>query len=446
MIINFYKRIIQRQTENPDSPRLKYKEMIEEISKSCGIGRRTIITTLSEYKNQGTVTSPNKKKCRLDVTKKVDDFDKNAIRQKVHSFWLNRNIPTLTKILTAVNEDNSLQNFKRSTFHKMLKSMNFVYQKKKRNSALLERNDIVSWRRRYLESIKHYRQQGRPIYYLDETWVNAGETTNKTWVDKTVNSPRDAFLKGLTTGQKKPIGKGKQLIVLHIGSSDGFVEGGLLCFESKTNSTDYHHEMNGDTFYKWFVNILPFLKKNAIVVMDNAPYHSVKTETIPNMSWKKQDIINWLENKGQLINSNQLVKSQLIDQVEQLRPRYNTYVIDEYAKSKDIIVLRLPPYHFELNPIELAWASVKNYVRMSNTTFKLKDVQELLVKGVEHVTPEMWTNFIRHTIKEEDKFWKIDHISDELIDNDPEQEEQHVMTVGTGDTDTSSDSDSDSSD
>jgi hypothetical protein len=132
MIINFYKRIIQRQIENPDSPRLKYKEMIEEISKSCGIGRRTIITTLSEYKNRGTVTSPNKKKCRLDVTKKVDDFDKNAIRQKVHSFWLNRNIPTLTKILTAVNEDNSLPNFKRSTFHKMLKSMNFVYQKKKK--------------------------------------------------------------------------------------------------------------------------------------------------------------------------------------------------------------------------------------------------------------------------------------------------------------------------
>lgn len=281
---------------------------------------------------------------------------------------------------------------------------------------------------------------------MDETWVNAGDTTKKTWIDKTVNSPRDAFLKGLTTGQKEPTGKGKRLIVLHIGSSDGFVAGGLLCFESKTNSTDYHHEMNGDTFYEWFVNIVPFLKKNAIVVMDNAPYHSVKTDTIPNMSWKKQDIINWLEIKGQLINGNQLVKSQLIDQVEQLRPQYNTYVIDEYAKSKDIIVLRLPPYHCELNPIELAWASVKNYVRMNNTTFKLKDVQELLVKGVEHVTPEMWTNFIGHVIKEEDKFWKIDHISDELIDNDPEKDEQHVMTVGTGDTDTSSDSDSDFSD
>jgi len=247
---------MQIQAENPEGPRLGYKEMVKEISKSSGIGQRTIISTLSEYKNRGTVTSPNKKKHRLTITQKVDDFDRNAIRQKIHSFWLNRQIPTVLKMLTAVNEDESLPNFKRTSFHILLKSMNFVYEKKRRNSALLERNVIVSWRRRYLDNIKHYRQKGRPIYYLDETWVNAGETTRKSWVDKTVNSPRDAFLKGLTTGQKEPSGKGKQLIVLHIGSSDGFVPGGLLCFESKTNSENYHNEMKGDTFYEWFIKIL----------------------------------------------------------------------------------------------------------------------------------------------------------------------------------------------
>lgn len=60
--------------------------------------------------------------------------------------------------------------------------------------------------------------------------MNAGETTSKTWVDKIVNSSRDAFLRGLTTGQTEPSGKGKRLIV-HIGSSEGFVVGGHLCFE-----------------------------------------------------------------------------------------------------------------------------------------------------------------------------------------------------------------------
>jgi transposase len=40
-------------------------------------------------------------------------------------------------------------------------------------------------------------------------------------------------------------------------------------------------------------------------------------------------------------------------------------------------VLRLPSYHPELNPIEKIWASVKNWVAVHNTTFKLKDVEQL---------------------------------------------------------------------
>ncbi|KAL4126023.1 hypothetical protein QTP88_010255 [Uroleucon formosanum] len=105
-----------------------------------------------------------------------------------------------------VNEDTTLPNFSETTLRRFLKHLNFEYVRKSRNSTLIERIDIVCWRRRYLESIKEYRQLGRPIYYLDKTWVNAGETTSKTWVDKTVNSPQDAFLRGLTTGQKEPSG------------------------------------------------------------------------------------------------------------------------------------------------------------------------------------------------------------------------------------------------
>jgi len=280
-----------------------------------------------------------------------------------------------------------------------------------------------------LESIKEYRQLGRPIYYLDETWVNAGETTSKTWVDKTVNSPRDAFLRGLTTGQKEPSGKGKRLIVVHIGSSDGFVVGGLLCFESKKNTDDYHDEMNGDTFYDWFTNILPLLRENAVIVMDNASYHSVKKHTFPVRSWKKQDIIDWLTDKGEVIDK-PMVKEQLLERVEVLKPQYNEYVIDELAKSANKTVLRLPPYHCELNPIELAWASVKNYVRMNNRTFKLNDVKKLLEEGVERVTPDMWKNFVGHIIKVEEKFWQVDFISNELLDAEVTS---HVLTI-TGDT------------
>lgn len=63
-----------------------------------------------------------------------------------------------------------------------------------------------------------------------------------------------------------------------------------------------------------------------------------------------------------------------------------------------------------MNPIELTWASVKNYVRMNNTTYKLQDVRKLLEEGMERVTPDIWQNYVAHMTKEEDKFWQIDII------------------------------------
>lgn len=420
---------------------MNYREMIIEISKSSGIGQRTVQTTLSEYKNKGTVSSPNRKKTRPTIIEKVDDSDKSAIRRKIHSFWFNREIPTISKVLIAINEDTTLPNFKRSSFQNILKDLQFVYTKKFRNSTLLEKNDIVNWRRRYLERIRHYRQQNRPIYYLDETWVNAGETHNKTTrTNNTVNSLHDEFNKEPTTDQKVPSEKGKRLIVLHIGSIDGFVPGGLLCFESKTNSVNYHDEINGDIFFEWFVKMLPLLQKNAVIVMDNAPYHSMKKDPVPTMSWKKQDIINWLDNRGEII-TNPIVKSQLLEKVESLKPQYDKYLIDEYAKDNNKIILRLPPYHCELNPIELAWSSIRKYVRTHNDTLKLQDVHELLISGVKHTTKEMWTNFVGHVVKEEEKFWNIDFVIDEIMDEEP-GEGQHVLTIKTSDT-SSNDSDSD---
>lgn len=59
-----------------------------------------------------TVTSPNRKRNRPGVVNKIDDFDKNAIRRKVHSFWLIKDLPTIAKLLIAINEDKSLPNIK----------------------------------------------------------------------------------------------------------------------------------------------------------------------------------------------------------------------------------------------------------------------------------------------------------------------------------------------
>jgi len=107
--------------------------------------------------------------------------------------------------------------------------------------------------------------------------------------------------------------------------------------------------MNGDSFRDWLKGVLPRLKDNAVIVMDNAPYHSVKMEKCPTTNWRKADIIAWLRSKREEVDST-LIIAELLVIVKRIKPMYNKYVIDEMVKADNKDVLRLPPYHCELNP------------------------------------------------------------------------------------------------
>ncbi|XP_050064347.1 uncharacterized protein LOC126553236 [Aphis gossypii] len=430
MIINAYKSKLEA------NPKLAIREARVILSKELGIGITTISNTLSEYRNFKTVSSPNRTKIFKNINVKVDDFDKEAIRRKVHQFWVNRELPNLNKILSVVNEDDTLPDFALTTLWRLLKSMGFQFSKRGRNSALIENDDIRAWRRRYIRDIRKYREEGRPIYYLDETWVNAGDVAIRVWCDTTVKSSQAAFSQGLSTGAVNPTGKGKRLIVCHIGSEDGFVSDSLLCFESKKNTNDYHDEMNGDSFRDWLEGVLPRLKDNAVIVMDNAPYHSVKLEKCPTSNWRKADMIQWLQGKGEVVDQTMIIP-ELLEVVRRIKPIYNKYVIDEMVLQQNKTVLRLPPYHCELNPIELVWSVVKRHVKANNKTFKLPDVKNLLVEGIAKVDAEMWKNFVKHTIEEENKFWTLDDTVDELT----AEQNRLVMTIGNSDTEEDDDFD-----
>lgn len=55
----------------------------------------------------------------------------------------------------------------------------------------------------------------------------------ETWIDISISTKRQASLSGLSAGLKKTTGKGKRLIIPHIGSKDGFLEGKRLIFLTK---------------------------------------------------------------------------------------------------------------------------------------------------------------------------------------------------------------------
>jgi transposase len=100
------------------------------ISRQSGIGMRIVTNTISEYKKTGQLTSPCKNKYRPTILEKIDNFDKKSTRQKIHEFWLRREIPTLSKIVEAVIDDPSLPNIPCTSLRRVLKDLNFEYTKR----------------------------------------------------------------------------------------------------------------------------------------------------------------------------------------------------------------------------------------------------------------------------------------------------------------------------
>ena len=105
-------------------------------------------------------------------------------------------------------------------------------------------------------------------------------------------------------------------------------------------------------------------------------------------------------------------------------------------------VLRLPPYHCELNAIELIWADEKNFVARENKVMTIEHVETLFRKRREEISAETCKNCIKHARFVEEEYWKTDRIMDKKV-------EKFVISVGgsedASDTETD-DSDTDSDD
>lgn len=375
-------------------------------AQACSLSKRTIerITAVGKKQQRegegnderylNALSSPQKNKPHKKWVTGLDEFDLGIVRRTVFEFYDRGEFVSCDKIRTVLRDKIGFVGGKTSTW-KVLKKAGFNFKKcNDGRRFLMERDDIVTARLEFLRKIHQVKNepQQRPIIYLDETWVNQNHSKKFIW--------QDDSQKG---GLRVPIGKGRRLIVCHAGSEKfGFMPGAKLVFLSK-GSGDYHHEMNGDVFKEWFVDMLLSLEEGCVVVMDNASYHSKLKEELPTSKTKKSDIIEWLKSKGIPHEPSHTVR-ELLSIVRLHRKKYKQYELDEIALQMGHEVLRLPPYHCEYNPIELIWAKVKREVAEQNKTFKIQDVRILLEEALERVTTEDWANCVRHCnkIQEED--------------------------------------------
>ena len=157
----------------------------------------------------------------------------------------------------------------------------------------------------------------------------------------------------------------------------------------------------------------------------------MQSEKAPTTATKKADMAGWLQSKN-IPFTGDMLKPELYELVKRHKPREKKYIIDGIAREHGHEIVRLPPYHCDLNPIELIWANIKSYVARKNTTWKMKDVQNLCKEAGEQVTPANWRDAIQSTTKVEDYYWRTDGILEERVgeliisigDSDSEDSEQ----------------------
>ncbi|XP_050308995.1 uncharacterized protein LOC126745273 [Anthonomus grandis grandis] len=156
----------------------------------------------------------------------------------------------------------------------------------------------------------------------------------------------------------------------------------MLIFKSGAKSGDYHDDMNHQHFMKWVqTKLLPNLPEQSVLVIDNASYPNVTMEPNITSGSLKKNMIKWLYDRY-IPCDEKLTKPELYKIISDNKFRYPpVYKLDALLEEHGHKVLRLPPYHPELNPIEKIWALVKNGVAAHNVTFKLADVETLTKKG-----------------------------------------------------------------
>ncbi|XP_037508195.1 uncharacterized protein LOC119383981 [Rhipicephalus sanguineus] len=150
--------------------------------------------------------------------------------------------------------------------------------------------------------------------------------------------------------------------------------------------------------------------------MDNAPYHSVQLETLPSTPSRKAEIQSWLTQKN-IPWSNDQLKPDLNQLVNQNKHRFSEYRIDALAKVAGHYIVRLPPYHCEFNPIEMVWSQAKGYTAANNRPFTLAGVEKLLDEAIALVTPENRARGCAHVVRLEEEAREQDGAIESTLDS-----------------------------
>jgi transposase len=393
------KKLIVSTKKYFDNNKLTPKEpSAKRTADALGIGIATVKRVMADYnRDPNLLDSPIKMRGRPAHV--IDASHQELVRSYIRTANSNGEYITLADIQSFLGDKYPDESYHKTTLGRTLNRWGFEFGKGTRSQHLKEKDHVIAARQRYLRKMRSNRSSGvsfetkRPEVYLDESYVNKNHSNDFIW-----------YYGEDGPWVQKPTGKGERLIIMNAITKNGWVPGAKLVFKSTRKTGDYHGQMNWDLFKKWFTEmLLPNIPEKSLIIMDNASYHNLLSEhSPPTAQSSKKKIKDWLE-QNKIYCQNDCLKPELVEILRKLVPE-PIFAIDEIAASFGHKVLRTPPYHPELQPIETCWGVTKNHVGR-NCDFTVKNLIKQLDYGFDKVTAKTCEKIIEKVRTIEDDFW-----------------------------------------
>ena len=367
---------------------------------ALSIGLATVNRVMASYhRNPDSINNLPQVRGRPDYSVNISHLE--AVRFYIRKANMEGCHITLESIRDFIQKTSPNESFHISTLARALDRWGFEFGKGTRTQRLKEKDHIIAARRRYLRKMRSNRNSCddsliHPEVYLDESYVNKNHSNDFIWYSTD---------EGAKT--QKPTGKGERLIIMSAITKTGWIPEAKLVFKSTRKTGDYHGQMNEKLFNKWFVEkLLPNIPDKSIIIMDNATYHNALTDySAPTPTCSKERIRTWLEN-NKIACKDDCLKVELVEILKKIAPE-PTYEIDVFARRQGHEVVRTPPYHPELQPIEICWGILKNEVAR-HCDFTMENLMLQLENAFDKVTAETCQKIIKKIRAIEDRFWKDD--------------------------------------
>ncbi|CAF4194494.1 unnamed protein product [Rotaria sordida] len=414
-----------REKETNEKQRQEMKEQGETEANVRVLRSRTISLSISKHRESSESNPPAKNFCRrhtasaFSSSSKIDLSIPQALppQKKRHSGH--------RKIILSEQGKGLI----RVEFHKLIQEkIGFIYQRTSKIKIPLDSQAFVAARAKYFQALEELREANVHLYYHDETWLNLRVVKRLIW---TLEGKGEIKKGGGKNKSSRP-----RLAVSALISVKGYPVPSVDIW-----SCTEEHNMDSTHFLSWLDSTCATLrdeiseKGRTAICLDNATWHNTLTKEsiIPKRSSTKGEIQKWLQDR-KIHFPEKFVKAQLLQLVCANCPR-KEYMSDRIAKKYAVEIIRLPKLHCSLDPIELSWNNLKQFVRDQNTTFRQDDVKQLIEQFMVAMDDKLATSYFHHVYKVEEMYKTADEIMEEEIEphmqsdseeTDSEDDEENV--------------------